>query len=141
MNFWIFQCKKDRYDISDPAVLFDGMTGYWTANQYRSEMQPGDLVFFWLAGDADYRGIYGVGELTSMAYQWEEGDRKGFSVDIKCNNRLEPYLSVQDVKENHSLENIQILNMPMGSNFLLNEKEGHALMDMAQDRIGGAHHA
>ncbi len=60
MNYWIFQCKKERYDISDPDVLFDGMTGRWTANQYRSEMEPGDKVFFWLAGDKKYRGIYGA---------------------------------------------------------------------------------
>ena len=137
MNYWIFQCKKERYDISDPGVLFDGMTGWWTANQYRSEMTPGDRVFFWLAGDINYRGIYGVGELTSSPYQWEEGGKKGFSVDIKCNKRLDEYLSVQEVKGNAKLVNIQILNMPMGSNFLLNEAEGKALEKMVSAKVQG----
>lgn len=137
MNYWIFQCKKERYDISDPKVLFDGMTGWWTANQYRSEMKPGDKVFFWLAGDKKYRGIYGVGELTSLPYQWADGDKKGFSVDIKCNKRLNNYLSVQKVKENRKLLNIQIINMPMGSNFLLNRSEGKTLESMIKDKVQG----
>lgn len=48
MNYWIFQCKKERFDISEPHILFDGMIGWWTANQYRSEMRPGDMIFFGL---------------------------------------------------------------------------------------------
>lgn len=137
MNYWIFQCKKERYDISDSGILFDGMTGWWTANQYRSEMKPGDRVFFWLAGDKKYRGIYGVGELTSLPYQWKNGDKQGFSVDVKCSKRFDQYLPAQKLKENKNLLNIQILNMPMGSNFLLNKSEGQALEEMAADYIQG----
>lgn len=127
MNYWIFQSKKDRYDISDSEILFDGMEGYWVANQYRSEMNVGDKVFFWLAGDKSYRGIYGWGILTSVPYPWESNGKKGFSVDIKCIERLKKYISVHEIKENAALKNIQILNMPIGSNFLLNSSEGKEL--------------
>ena len=127
MNYWIFQSKKDRYDISNPEVLFDGMEGYWVANQYRSEMMIGDKVFFWLAGDKSYRGIYGWGELTSAPYQWESDGKKGYSVDIKCIERLNEYISVLEVREKSKLQNLQILNMAIGSNFLLNSSEGKEL--------------
>ncbi|MED5523927.1 MAG: EVE domain-containing protein [Pseudomonadota bacterium] len=137
MNYWIFQCKKERFDISDPSVLFDGMTGWWTANQYRSEMKSGDKVFFWLAGDKKYRGIYGSGELTSKPYKWETGENKGFSVDVVCRKRFDKYLPVNKIKENKNLESIQILNMPLGSNFLLNESEGKALESMVSNEKQG----
>jgi len=137
MNYWIFQCKKERFDISEPHILFDGMIGWWTANQYRSEMRPGDMVFFWLAGDKKYRGIYGIGELTSTPYQWEQENNKSFSVNIKCNKRLNPYLPANEIQENKALLNLQILNMPMGSNFLLNELEGRIIEGMTEKHIDG----
>ncbi|MCP2004627.1 UNVERIFIED_ORG: putative RNA-binding protein with PUA-like domain [Buttiauxella agrestis ATCC 33320] len=137
MNYWIFQCKKERFDISEPDILFDGMTGWWTANQYRSEMMPGDMVFFWLAGDKKYRGIYGIGELTSTPYQWEKENNKGFSVNIKCKKRLNQYLPVNKIQENRALLDLQILNMPMGSNFLLNKLEGQTLEAMTKNHING----
>jgi predicted RNA-binding protein with PUA-like domain len=137
MNYWIFQCKKERFDISEPDILFDGMTGWWTANQYRSEMMPGDMVFFWLAGDKKYRGIYGIGELTSTPYQWEKENNKGFSVNIKCKKRLNQYLPVNKIQENRALLDLQILNMPMGSNFLLNKSEGQTLEAMTKNHING----
>ena len=127
MNYWIFQSKKDRYDISDPKILFGGMEGYWVANQYRSEMKPGDKVFFWLAGDQTYRGIYGYGEITSEPYKWEKDGNKGYSVNIKCIQRLKNYIPVAEIRENSKLKNIQIINMAIGSNFLLNATEGQAI--------------
>ncbi|OMP94784.1 EVE domain-containing protein [Raoultella terrigena] len=137
MNYWIFQCKKERFDISEPHILFDGMIGWWTANQYRSEMRPGDMIFFWLAGDKKYRGIYGIGELTSTPYQWEKEDNKSFSVNIKCNKRLNPYLPIIEIQKNKALQSLQILNMPMGSNFLLNKSEGQIIEEMAGKHING----
>lgn len=134
MNYWIFQAKRERYDLSDPKILFDGMTGWWTANQYRAEMDIGDRVFFWLAGDKEYRGIYGWGELTSKPYLWEKNGKRGYSVDIRCIKSLLQHISVDEVRRNSKLENIQILNMPIGSNFLLNSKEGKELERMVKDR-------
>lgn len=135
MNYWIFQCKKEKYDISSSEVLFSGMTGWWKANQYRSDMSVGDVVFFWLAGDAHYRGIYGRGEITSKPYQWQSESKKGYSVDVICSRRLDQPILATDVKSVRDLASIQILNMPMGSNFLLSKSEGLILEELFANRV------
>ena len=112
----------------------EGKEGWWNANQYRAEMKPGDFVFFWLAGDRSYRGIYGWGKLTSEPYLWEEDDKK-YYVDYICEKRIDPYLPIQKIESKPELQNIQILNMPIGSNFLLNEKEGKAIFDMIDNEF------
>lgn len=65
MNYWIFQAKPERFDLRKPGTIEAGKSDDWDATRYRSEMMPGDKVFFWLAGNEDHRGIYGWGELTS----------------------------------------------------------------------------
>jgi predicted RNA-binding protein with PUA-like domain len=132
MNYWIFQCKQDRYNIADPDVLYSGMKGYWLANQYRSDMKPGDKVFFWLAGESSIRGIYGYGVLTSPPYKWERGEDVGYSVDIMCTERLNRFIPVADIKGNIELHEMRILNMAIGSNFLLSTAEGQEIESMLQ---------
>jgi len=132
MNYWIFQCKQDRYNIADPYVLYSGMKGYWLANQYRSDMKPGDKVFFWLAGESSIRGIYGYGVLTSTPYKWERGEDVGYSVDIMCTERLNRFMPVADIKGNIDLHEMRILNMAIGSNFLLSTEEGQEIESMIQ---------
>ena len=57
MTAFLFQANTDRYDLRQQPVA--GATVWWPAQRYRSLMRPGELAFFWLAGDERVRGLYG----------------------------------------------------------------------------------
>jgi hypothetical protein len=124
LNYWIFQSLADRYDLRDPSKIRQGGAHFWYTSRYRTEMNPGDVVFFWLAGDPDYRGIYGWGELTSTPYVNRDG---AFVVDIVFKERLENYISVHEIVANPELADLLILRIPIGANFLITRPQARAI--------------
>ena len=67
-NAWIFQSTQDRLDLTRPLNLRPGESFDWLVTRYRDEMQPADVVYFWMAGDEYIRGIYGRGEILDEAH-------------------------------------------------------------------------
>ena len=57
-----FPMYQDRYDLSRELKL--GKPETWYATRYRNRMSPGDVVYLWMAGDEDIRGLCGMGELV-----------------------------------------------------------------------------
>lgn len=126
MNYWIFQSVPSRYDLREEANLHQGMDGWWYATRYRKKMRPGDVVFFWMGGDKDIRGIYGVGSISSTPYE----EDNGYKVKVKVDKRLSHHIPVGNIKSNKKLENLMILKIAVGSNFLINQAEGLALSEL-----------
>ncbi|MGA4605427.1 EVE domain-containing protein [Pseudoalteromonas maricaloris] len=123
MNYWIFQSVPDRYDLRDESNLHSNMDGWWYATRYRKKMIPGDRVFFWMGGSAEFRGIYGVGEIASEPYL--DGD--SHKVKVHVTKRLSHHISADEIKANTKLQNLMILKIAIGSNFLVNDSEGKEL--------------
>jgi hypothetical protein len=123
MNFWIFQAVPGRFDLRDPANLHDGMDGWWHATRYRTRMCPGDLVYFWLGGDEATRGIYGWGRITSEPYE----KHGGFRVDVHVQRRLPAPVNIAQIRATPKLDNLLILRIAIGSNFLINRREAAAI--------------
>jgi predicted RNA-binding protein with PUA-like domain len=126
MNYWIFQAVPDRYDLREEPA--DGENITWYATRYRSRMEIGDLVFFWLGGPPDIRGIYGWGHLTGKPYiipSWSD-----YGVDVRFEKRLRPHLSVGAIKNRRELLGMQILNMAVGSNFYISPDEARAISSL-----------
>ena len=124
MNYWLFQARTDRYDLRDPSKIQPGQKETWDATRYRTEMNPGDIVFFWLAGDSDYRGIYGWGTLLSPPHP---GYNKDFVVDVRFDERFKNFLSVQEIAADSDLADLLILRVPIGANFLISASEAQAI--------------
>jgi WD40 repeat protein len=124
MNYWIFQSK----DQADVAADQEGKSDTWLASQYRQQMSEGDLVFFWLSGPSEIRGIYGWGILQSGAQTGDEG----FEVNVRFIKRLANHLSVQTIRETNNLTDLMILRQPQGTNFVLTREEAQALADLLQ---------
>jgi hypothetical protein len=66
VSVFVFQSVPERYDLR--TALQPGKKDTWYATRYRSEMNAGDLVFFWMGGDEHFRGLYGWGQLASAPY-------------------------------------------------------------------------
>lgn len=119
MNYWIFQSKKERFDLSDPSNLKVGKSDDWIATRYRSKMMPGDLVYFWMGGPQDIRGIYGWGLLSSKP----TSKGKGHSVEVVYKCHLKEHITVSRIKELKIAQYLMILNISIGTNFLINKEE------------------
>lgn len=135
MNHWIFQAKPERYDLRDANNLRPGDQEDWVASRYRSKMRPGDLVFFWLAGPPDIRGIYGWGQLKSRPFSAKGGSR----VSVTYRKRLSEFLPASALKKTKALGNLLILRLAVGTNFELSPSEAKAIAHLlkSSERPGG----
>jgi EVE domain len=125
MNTWIFQAVPDRNDLRDPALMREGEKDTWYATRYRDYMQPGDLVFFWLGGHEEIRGVYGSGRIISLPY--EKPDWDSYGVDVRYEKRIDPHLSVTSIRREPVLADLLILRAPQATNFLLEPAQAKAI--------------
>jgi WD40 repeat protein len=125
MNYWIFQ-SKDRSDVTES--IHEGVGDTWLASQYRQQMSEGDLVFFWLGGPSEIRGIYGWGTLASSSQRSD--DR--FEVKVRYERRLSTHLSAQRIRENNDLAGLPIFRQPQGTNFILTREDAQGLAAMME---------
>lgn len=123
MNYWIFQAKTDRYDLSDPEILSEGKEEAWLATRYRIYMEPGDLVYLWLAGPPQIRGIYGWGRLISEPYPTEIGYR----VKVAYDKRLAQHLMADEIFSHNSLNGLLIRKLAIGTNFRISQSQAQAI--------------
>jgi len=126
MNYWIFQSTHDFFDLRDEGNLSTGQDGHWRATSYRSKMKIGDLIFFWMAGPSEIRGIYGWGHLTSLPYK-ESGK---YRVDLKVDRRLTTFLPATTIKLVEKLATMTIFTVRAGSNFLISQDEARLIADL-----------
>jgi len=124
MSGFMFQASEDHYDLRVQPQ--PGSVIHWRAQRYRSLMMPGKIVFFWLAGDSPYRGLHGWGALTSSPY--EHGDH--YRVDVRFDHRIVPHVPADAVRADPILRDHQIFTLRAGSNFLLEDDEIQALVNL-----------
>ncbi len=135
MNHWIFQSLADRYDLRDSKIVVPGKKDTWYATRYKDRMKIGDIVYFWLGGIGEERGIYAVGTVASEAYQRPEWDSYGIDVIYKA--KLQTPVTVLTLKAIPSLERLLILRAPQATNFLLSSEEADAIEALTRSANDG----
>lgn len=126
MNYWIFQSIVERQDLRD--TLQEQKEDTRLASRYRQQMSPGDLVYFWLAGDERMRGIYGWGELRSAPYLTDDGQE--FRVKVRYFKRLHSPLPAVKIRTTPPLEELMIFRAPQATNFLLTKEEAKMIASL-----------
>ena len=117
MSTWIFQCNPDRFDLlADWAATSDAQ---WSANQHRSEMQPGDTVYFRISGSS--AGLYGIGTILTECYEHtdEFGDWK---VDVSYDRLIDPPLLRTESDQVRVLKEFPALQGRQATNFFVPEE-------------------
>jgi hypothetical protein len=129
MKAWIFQAKPERYEIKNLRV---DQQVTWLVTRYRNEMHKGDIVFLWRAGKRSERGIYGWGCITDDAPA--EIKDWGYGIDLVYRVKFNKFLSTDDLELDGALSENQIMKMPIGTNFRLNQEEIDRLSRLIQKR-------
>ncbi|MCH4565408.1 MULTISPECIES: EVE domain-containing protein [Halomonas] len=122
MSYWIFQSIAERYDLRKKGVVEDGKHDTWYASRYRGRMKVGDIVYFWLGGIGEKRGVYALGEIISEPYRKDDWDSYG--IDVCYKRKLIKPIDVIAVKNNEILSDLLILRAPQATNFALTEEQG-----------------
>jgi predicted RNA-binding protein with PUA-like domain len=123
MTAWIFQSKPQQYDLRTELQV--GQVERWMATRYRSEMRDGDTVLFWLAGSPDIRGIYGRGRIVGEPFP--DPDDGGPVINVRVEEKYRAPLSVSQIRADQKLRELDILRVPIGTNFRLTKDELAAL--------------
>lgn len=130
MNIFIFQSVPDRYDLE--VQIKAGERDTWYATRYRKVMSEGDLVFFWMAGDDERKGIYGWGEIASAPYilpAW-----KSFGVDVVYKEKFKGKISKRILHQSDVLKQMLLFRAPQATNFLLSKEEGVELVNIVKEK-------
>jgi len=116
---FIFQSRPDKFDLR--TELRPQVVDRWPAARYRTVMRPGDIVYFWLAGPEDIRGIYGWGTIRKFPYRSQGRDT--YDVDVYVEQVLAKPLFAVSLRRMPGLSDLLILRAPQATNFLLSHEE------------------
>lgn len=130
MNTFIFQSVPEKYDLR--KALRPGKSDTWYATRYKNDMHPGDLVFFWMGGDEDIRGLYGWGKICSESYLEKGWDSHG--VDANYEVKFKTPISAKLVRKHPLLKNMLIFRAPQATNFLLSFDEAKNLAKLVESQ-------
>lgn len=131
MSF-IFQAIPERYDLI--SELRGGKRVAWLASRYRREMNRGDVVYLWLGGDIESRGIYGWGTISSDSAVQDEEDT--YRIAVTYQKRFPSFIAAHEIRSHPALAGLLILRMPIGTNFLLSPGEDAAIRRLIVKKLG-----
>ena len=138
MSF-IFQSVPERYDLRTRMQAGDIVS--WVASRHRKAMTQGDTVYFWLAGEARHRGLYGWGRIAAAGPHLD--DQGTYRIKVKYEKSFQDckppaHIPAAAIRADPVLENLLILRMATGTNFLLTAAEDAALHSLIEKRLGTA---
>ncbi|MDP2812329.1 MAG: EVE domain-containing protein [bacterium] len=139
-NIWIFQATPKRFNIikalNNPEYDWD----FWSIRQHKSEIKKDDLALIWVSGQDS--GIYAVAGIICDPYKTGEInpitdeyfiDEKELAdatnpnilkVKIKYSGKfVDAPLLKSRLNAVKGLENLSIIQMPRGTNFLVTRNE------------------
>lgn len=127
MQYWLMKSEPDVFGIDDLQQVgiepWDGVRNYQARNMMRDQMQPGDQVFFYHS-NCEVPGIVGIAEIATQGYpddtalnpeakyfdpKSDPQNPRWYRVDVKFVRKLKRNISLQELREQPSLENMPLV--------------------------------
>ena len=129
MNYWLMKSEPSEFSIDDlknnPNKIepWDGVRNYQARNMMRDDMKKGDLVFFYHS-NCEIPGIVGIMTIHKEGYpdptafypnenhydpKSDPDKPRWILVDVKYKRKLKRTISLTELKEQKSLENMKLL--------------------------------
>jgi len=129
---WLFQSVPKRCNLAER--MRQGETETWLVTRYMDEIKRGDLVFLWMGGPPEVRGLYGWGRTVSDAPSYFKG--WGFGVDVLYERKFTSHIPFDIVKALPTLTEYILFRMAVGTNFRLSEEQTSDLKRLIADTFG-----
>lgn len=111
MNHWLIKSEPSVYSfdqlVKDKKTFWDGVRNY-AARNYLREMKKGDEVFYYHSNEG--LEIVGIVTVVREAYQDPTSDNQNWvAVDVKPSKRLKKPVTLQQVKNEKSLAEMELV--------------------------------
>lgn len=113
MNYWLMKSEPFKYSWEqlkkDKKTFWDGVRNY-AARLNLNAMEKGDQVFFYHSNEG--LAIVGIAEVVKTAYQDPTtDDDRWVAVDIKPIKDMPEPVTLQAIKKEKSLENMDLVRL------------------------------
>ncbi|MEA3510545.1 MAG: EVE domain-containing protein, partial [Actinomycetota bacterium] len=138
-NYWLFQARPDVWDLAAYVAEHDaGHIEDWIVTRYREEMEPGDVVLLWQAGDR--AGIYAIAEIDGKPFERSgddnfiaDADQTEWAVNLRMvDTSMSPVLK-PGLVAHPILRDLAVIRNAQGTNFKVTREQWSALQDLLHD--------
>ncbi len=133
-SYWTFQANPKQWSLIDHlSTMPVGSEESWVVSRYRDQMQPGDGVALWEAGD--HAGFYALAVITGSPFErskpdFRPGDEENdWGVPLRVTRHVMPALLKAEVRATPGLSGLDVLHRPWGgTNQKMTEDQWRALL-------------
>lgn len=134
MAYWLIKSEPSEYPweklVADGQTPWTGVRNY-QARDYLRAMQPGDLVFFYHAGEE--RMIVGLAEVAGVAYPDETATTGDWSaIDLKPRKSLNRVVSLEEIRNTYGLAVMPVASQSRLSLHPVSEGQAQMLLKIAK---------
>ena len=136
MAYWLVKSEPFKYSwdqfVKDGQTFWDGVRNYAARNNLQA-MKKGDQVFFYHSNEG--LEIVGIAKVVKEAYQDPTTDEEAWVVvDLKPVKKLKKPVSLKDIKEEKSLQNMDLLRLGRLSVGTVKDDEWKLILKMAGEK-------
>ena len=133
MAYWLVKSEPSKYSwdqfVKDKITTWDGVRNYAARNNLRA-MKKGDEVFYYHSNEGVE--IVGIAKVAKEAYQDPTTEDKNWLVvDLKPVKKLKKPVSLNQIKEDKTLQQMDLVRLGRLSVQTVKEKEWEAVMKMS----------
>jgi hypothetical protein len=98
------------------------------------EFRRDDIVFLWMGGPPEVRGLYGWGRIVSDAPRYYKD--WGYGIDVQYENKFERHIPFNAVKTLPSFSDYVLFKTAIGTNFRLSDEQAADLKKLIAEVCG-----
>jgi predicted RNA-binding protein with PUA-like domain len=137
MAYWLIKSEPFKYSwdqfVKDKQTFWDGVRNYAARNNLRA-MKKGDEVFFYHSNEGVE--IVGIAKVAKEAYQDPTTeDAAWLVVDFKPVRKLKKAVSLDAIKKDPRLANMDLVRLGRLSVQAVKEEEWKIVMEMAGEKV------
>ncbi|MFN8155564.1 MAG: EVE domain-containing protein [Bacteroidia bacterium] len=132
MQYWLIKSEPFKYSwdqfVKDGSTFWDGVRNYAARNNLRS-MKKGDLALYYHSNEG--LEVVGIAKVIKEAYQDPTTDDPNWvSVDFKPHKKLKKPVTLQAIKDEPRLKNIEMLRLNRLSVVPIRTEEFDLILEM-----------
>jgi predicted RNA-binding protein with PUA-like domain len=135
MKHWLVKSEPHKYTweqfLKDKKTFWDGVRNYQARNNLRL-MKKGDLVMFYHSNEGKH--VVGIAKVIKEHYQDPTTtDPNWVVVDLAPFKTLSRAVTLEEIKEDHKLQNIALVKQGRLSVMPLNNTEFDRIIEISED--------
>lgn len=136
MQYWLIKSEPLKYSweqfLKDKKTFWDGVRNYAARNNLRA-MKKGDLAFFYHSNEG--LNIVGIAKVVKEHYQDPTTDDTAWLVvDFAPHKTLKVPVSLEQIKKDSILKNMQFVRIPRLSVSSVTEDEFYRICDLGETK-------